>query len=105
MTLASSQNQLEYPFVIEAEESYDRALKIMESLFFKQNRSQLEEQVLAVWVKLIEIYEEEKYGSESEVSPVGALTSLMEARDMIQADLVRAGIGTSGVISEILSGK
>lgn len=105
MTLTSDQSQIEYPFVIETDQSYDRAPKIAEDLFFKTNRSQLEDQVLDVWVKLIEIYEEDTYGAESGVNPVGALTSLMEARDLVQADLVRAGIGTSGVISEILSSK
>jgi HTH-type transcriptional regulator/antitoxin HigA len=29
----------------------------------------------------------------------------MEARGLIQADLVRAGIGSSGIISEIINGK
>jgi HTH-type transcriptional regulator/antitoxin HigA len=93
------------PFVIQTEEQYHQALAIAESLFFKQNPNELEEQILDVWEVLIEIYEKERFRPGSASTSVSILQTLMEARGLIQADLVRAGIGSSGIISEIINGK
>jgi HTH-type transcriptional regulator/antitoxin HigA len=93
------------PFVIQTEEQYNQALAIAEQLFFKQNPNELEKQILDVWEVLIEIYEEARFQPGSASTPVSILQTLMEARGLIQADLVRAGIGSSGIVSEILNGK
>jgi HTH-type transcriptional regulator/antitoxin HigA len=93
------------PFVIQTEEQYHQALAIAESLFFKQNPNELEEQILDVWEVLIEIYEKERFRPGSASTSVSILQTLMEARGLIQADLVRAGIGSSGIVSEIINGK
>ncbi|MGV2388433.1 MAG UNVERIFIED_CONTAM: hypothetical protein LVR29_09260 [Microcystis novacekii LVE1205-3] len=59
-----------------------------------------------MWEVLIEIYEEARFQPGSASTPVPILQTLMEARDLpIQADLVRAGIGSSGIVSEIVNGK
>jgi HTH-type transcriptional regulator/antitoxin HigA len=93
------------PFVIQTEEQYHQALAIAESLFFKQNPHELEEQIMDVWEVLIEIYEEARFQPGSASTPVSILQTLMEARGLIQADLVRAGIGSSGIVSEMINGK
>jgi HTH-type transcriptional regulator/antitoxin HigA len=93
------------PFVIQTEEQYHQALAIAEQLFFKQDRNHLEEQIMDVWEVLIEIYEEARFQPGSASTPVSILQTLMEARGLIQADLVRAGIGSSGIVSEMINGK
>lgn len=93
------------PFVIRTEEDYSKALSITENLFFKKNRTAKEEQLLDVWGVLIEIYEEEVYPLGSSSTPASVLTSLMEARKLTQADLVREGIGSKELVSEIVNGK
>jgi len=58
-----------------------------------------------VWEVLIEMYEEARFQPGSASTPVSILQTLMEARNLIQADLVRAGIGSSGIVSEMINGK
>lgn len=108
MTLTFSPSLVEtsiLPFVIQTEEQYHQALAIAESLFFKQDCNPLEEQILDVWEVLIEMYEETRFRPGSASTPVSILQTLMGARGLIQADLVRAGIGSSGIVSEIINGK
>ena len=93
------------PFVIETEEQYDKALSITERLLFKQNRTKEEEQILDVWAFLIEIYEQKTFAPSSESTPLSILKMLMESRELTQADLVRQGVGSSGVVSELVNGK
>lgn len=93
------------PFVIETEEQYERALGIVEALFFKTDKTPLEGQLLEVWAVLIENYEQATFSPGAFSNPVSALCSLMEAKGLIQADLVRAGVGSSGVVSGIVNGK
>ena len=109
MILTSSNQTHDYvdifPFLIEDEAGYDKAVSIAEALFFKADRTSREEQALDVWTVLINKYEEENFSPGSESSPLSMLEFLMEARGLIQADLVKAGVGSSGVVSEILNGK
>ncbi len=98
-------NYSDLPFVIKDAEGYERALAVTEHLFFKQDRTASEDQLLGVWTVLIEMYEEEAIPLGSTSTPASILNSLMEARDMSQADLVREGVGSSGVVSEIANGK
>lgn len=92
-----------FPFLIQDENGYNKAVSIAESLFFKADRTSLEDQALDVWTTLINKYEEENFSPGSGSSPLSVLNSLMEARGLIQADLVKAGIASSGVVSEILN--
>ena len=93
------------PFVVKTEEQYDNALAISARLFFKQNRTELEDQILDVWFLLIELYEQETFELGGSATPTSVLSTLMGAREFTQADLVREGIGSRGVVSEIVNGK
>lgn len=94
-----------FPFVIKTEQEYEKALSITENLFFKENRTQEEEQALEVWAILIEIYEERQFSPGSESSPISILNSLMASQGITQASLVQEGVGSSGVVSEIVNNK
>jgi len=94
-----------FPFIIKTEEQYEKALSITESLFFKESRTQQEEQALEVWSVLIEMYEEQQFSPGSESIPVSILNTLMESQEITQADLVREGVGSSGVVAEIVHDK
>ncbi|MFP4134906.1 MAG: type II toxin-antitoxin system HigA family antitoxin, partial [Halothece sp.] len=94
-----------FPFVIKTEQEYEKALSITESLFFKENRTQEEDQALEVWAILIEIYEERQFSPGSESTPVSILNSLMASQGITQANLVQEGVGSSGVVSEIVNNK
>ncbi len=94
-----------FPFVIKTEQEYEKALSITENLFFKENRTQEEEQALEVWTILIEIYEERQFSPGSESTPVSILNSLMASQGITQANLVQEGVGSSGVVSEIVNNK
>lgn len=48
---------------------------------------------------------EKRHLPEPESDPVGCLKFLMEQHDMRQVDLVKMGLGSQGVVSELLSGK
>ncbi|NBD17953.1 MAG: transcriptional regulator [Cyanobacteria bacterium] len=93
------------PFVIETEEQYNKALSISESLFFKKSRTEAEEQAFDVWMVLIEMYENQTFTPGQNSTPVSVLKTLMEAKGVSQADLEKEGVGSSGVISEIVNGK
>lgn len=110
--ISNTQNSIEetlprdiLPFVINTEEQYHKALSIAEKLFFTDNKSDLEGQILDVWCLLIEIYEKKTFqpGENSTLSSI--LTFLLESKNLTQADLVRAGVGSKSVISEIVNGK
>jgi HTH-type transcriptional regulator/antitoxin HigA len=108
MTLTSNNLAIDtsiLPFVIQTEEQYHQALTITEKLFFKSNKTALESQILEVWSLLIENYEESQFSPGNTSTPNSILKTLMESKDIIQADLVRAGIGSSGVMSAIINGK
>jgi HTH-type transcriptional regulator/antitoxin HigA len=103
--ILTSNDQCSLPFVIKTEEQYHKALSIAENLFFKKDRAPYEDQLLEVWAVLIEMYEEKTFQPGENSTPASTLTFLMESRDYTQADLVRAGVGSSGVVSEIINGK
>lgn len=91
------------PVAIETEEEYDRILKIVEELTFKQNRTTEEKALHKLLVILIEAYETENYPLEQS-PPHEILQHIMEASGTRQADLVGI-IGSSGVVSEVVNGK
>ena len=90
------------PRVIESEEEYDRLLPIAERLTFAKNLTPEEKALYRLLVLLIENYETEKYPIESK--PHEILQHIMESSGTRQRDLVGT-VGSSGVISEIVSGK
>jgi len=98
-------SKADMPFIIESEDHYDRALEIAENLFFKKDKTPEEIQISNVWAALIEFYEQENFSPGSEASPLNVLEALMDARNFIQEDLVKAGIASRGVVSEIVNDK
>lgn len=92
------------PKVIETKEEYDRALQQVEPLHFKKDRTPEERALYKLLVLLIEAYEEEHYSMPSS-PPHELLQFIMESNGMRQADLVELGLGSSGVVSEIVNGK
>jgi HTH-type transcriptional regulator / antitoxin HigA len=89
---------------IKTEEEYDRLLAIVEPLHFNKNRTPEERALYQLLVILIEAYEEENYALPSS-PPHELLQFIMESNGMRQADLVTLGLGSSGVVSEIVNGK
>jgi HTH-type transcriptional regulator / antitoxin HigA len=93
-----------YPQVIKTEEEYDRALAIVEPLHFKQSLTPEEDVLYDLLVMLIRVYEEEHYAMPSS-PPHEMLQFIMESSGTRQADLVELGLGSSGVVSEVVNGK
>jgi HTH-type transcriptional regulator / antitoxin HigA len=93
-----------YPQVIETQAEYDRALAILEPLHFKSNLTPEEDVLYDLLVMLIKTYEKKTYPV-SAVVPHEMLQSIMESSGTRQADLVELGLGSSGVVSEVVNGK
>jgi HTH-type transcriptional regulator / antitoxin HigA len=89
---------------IKTEEEYDRALQVFEPLFFKKNRTPEERAFYLLLRTLIEKYEEEHYPMPSS-PPHELLQFIMESNGLRQTDLVALGLGSGGVVSEIVNGK
>lgn len=108
MTLTFDQNTYRHllaevaPVAIETEQEYERVLKLVEQLTFKNNRTKEEQALHKLLVILIEAYETENYPM-SESAPHEILQHIMEASGTSQADLVGI-IGSSGVVSEVVNG-
>lgn len=92
------------PQVIETEEEYERLLKIAERLLFKNNLTPEEKILNKLIVFLIEDYETKNYPI-GKSTPQEILKHIMDSSGNTQADLTRISGSSSGVISEILSGK
>ena len=90
--------------LIKTEEEYDRALAIVEPLHFKQSLTPEEDVLYDLLVMLIRVYEEEHYAMPSSL-PHEMLQFIMESSGTREADLVELGLGSSGVVSEVLNGK
>ena len=92
------------PRVIQTEQDYDRALALVEKLMHSSNLTAEEDQLLELWVALIEKYEAEHYPIAIHSTPLERLQFLMEANNLKQADLVSI-FGSRGTTSEVLNGK
>jgi HTH-type transcriptional regulator/antitoxin HigA len=93
------------PQVIETEEEYERLLKIAERLVFKNDLTPEERALSKLVVFLVEDYETKNYPMDDESTPQAILKHIMDSSGNSQADLARITGSSSGVISEILSGK
>jgi HTH-type transcriptional regulator/antitoxin HigA len=91
------------PKLIESEAEYERALKILEELTFKQNCTPEERTLSQLLVTLIEIYESENYPIQ-ESKPHEILQHIRESSGINEDDLGRI-IGVSDGIADILNGK
>jgi HTH-type transcriptional regulator / antitoxin HigA len=92
------------PSVIETETEYQRLLALTESLHFKKDRTIEEKKVYKLLVTLIEIYESEQHSIPAS-SPTEILEHIMESSGLRQVDLAEIIGASSGVVSEIVSGK
>lgn len=94
------------PAIIETEEENERALKIINRLMDKgeANLSPEEISLFRLLARLIEDFEDRAYPIGSFSTPQSMLQSLMEDRNLKQKDLLDI-FGSSGTISEVLSGK
>ncbi|MGA7571146.1 MAG: helix-turn-helix domain-containing protein [Candidatus Aquilonibacter sp.] len=91
------------PHAIHNEKDYRTYLARVEELFDKKNRSAAENRYLELLSVLIERYEQE-HDPIVAPDPLDALKELMAANGMSQSALARL-LGSSGITSEILSGK
>lgn len=91
------------PRIIQTEEEYSQALALVE-IMHNSALTPEEEQLLELWVALIEKYEAEQYPMTLQSSPLERLRFLMEANELKQADLVSI-FGSRGTTSEVLNGK
>ncbi|MGC2128685.1 MAG: helix-turn-helix domain-containing protein [Candidatus Aquilonibacter sp.] len=91
------------PHAIHNEKDYRTYLARAEELFDKKSRSAAENRYLELLSVLIERYEQE-HDPIVAPDPLEALKELMAANGMSQSALARL-LGSSGITSEILSGK
>jgi HTH-type transcriptional regulator / antitoxin HigA len=93
------------PKKIETEEEYDRVLEDVEELHFNKNKTPEQRALYKLLVLLISAYDDEHHPGPPPPPPHHMLQFIMESSGMSQADLVELGIGSSGVVSEIVNGK
>jgi HTH-type transcriptional regulator / antitoxin HigA len=91
------------PKVIVSDEENEKAIALAEELSHKPNRTPEEDALLELLTALIKKFEDENYPIPV-TSPLEILKHLMEARDLIQENLVGV-IGSRGVVSEVMNGK
>lgn len=89
--------------VIENEEEYDKARRILLELMMQKERNPEETALIKLIATLIKEFDE-KQEKPPEATPHEVLLHLMEENHLKQADLV-GKIGSKGVISEIVHGK
>jgi HTH-type transcriptional regulator / antitoxin HigA len=92
------------PQVIQTKEEYDRALQLIEPLHFKAHPTPEEDALYDLLLMLIKNYEDKTYPTPT-TEPHGILQHIMESSGTRQADLVELGLGSSGVVSELVNGK
>jgi HTH-type transcriptional regulator/antitoxin HigA len=93
----------ELPRPIRSNKEYELYLERIERLMGKIHRSAAESQFLELLSILVERYEEERYPIQAP-EPRVALRELMSSNAVPQSEIARL-LGSSGVTSEILSGK
>jgi HTH-type transcriptional regulator / antitoxin HigA len=92
------------PKVIKTEEEYSRVLKLIEPLHFKKILTLEEDELYDLLAVLIDNYED-KHFAVPEAAPHEVLQHILESSGLRQTDLVALGLGSSGVVSEIVNGK
>ena len=91
------------PRIIRNDAEYERLLSHTQHLFFKDNLSDEESDLLDLLVLLTREYEHQKLEN-TQLKAHQVLQHLMEAKGIRQVNLVGV-IGSSGVVSEVLQGK
>jgi HTH-type transcriptional regulator / antitoxin HigA len=88
---------------IKTEAEHQRALKIIESLMHKTNPTPEEDQLLELFVILVEKFELEQYPSQQLSTPHSRLIHLMEANNLQTQDL-DAIFASSPITAEVIAG-
>lgn len=91
------------PKLIKTEAENEQALKIIEELMHKQNRTPEEDELYQLLIILVEKFEQEYYNCGQESTPHSLLLLLMEQKGIKQIDLVGI-IGSKEVVSEVVNG-
>lgn len=91
------------PKIINTEEEYDYALKVVDTLMSKEDLTPEEIELMQVWAILIEDYEEQNHPM-PEATPHEILLHLMDVKEVRQVDLTGI-LGSKGVVSEVVHGK
>jgi HTH-type transcriptional regulator / antitoxin HigA len=92
------------PTIIKTEEENDRAISLVSDLLAKGNKLSYEENTLLELLGRLIADFEAKFYQPRDASPQEVLVELMEARGLIQKDLVEV-LGSKSRVSEIISGK
>ena len=96
-------HDVEAPRVISSEAQYDHYVSALHRLVMQDEHTKDERQFIKLLATLIEKYDEE-HTAIPNASPVEVLTTLMEANNLKQKDLIPY-IGNESVVSMILNGK
>jgi HTH-type transcriptional regulator / antitoxin HigA len=91
------------PKLIVSDDENEKAIALAEELSHRPTRSPEEDALLELLIALIEKFEDENYPIPV-ADPLEVLKHLMEAKDLIQENLVGV-IGSRGVVSEVMNGK
>ncbi len=91
------------PRMIETEAEHERILALLGDRFHRDNLEPAEETLVALLVRLVEDYEEQRYRLTGS-TPLSRLQSLMTEHGLRQADLLDV-FGSRGIASEVLGGK
>jgi HTH-type transcriptional regulator/antitoxin HigA len=92
------------PQPIRSQSEYERVLGIIEASMNKETVSSEEEQLIDLFVILVEKFESEHYPSENRSTPHSRLLHLMDANDVQPADLVDV-FGSSDQVLRVIDGK
>jgi HTH-type transcriptional regulator / antitoxin HigA len=91
------------PVAIKTDDEYQRALTIVESLMHKTNSTPEEDQLLELFVILVEKFELEQYPTQQSSTPHSRLIHLMEANNLQPQDLETV-LGSHPIATEIMAG-
>jgi HTH-type transcriptional regulator / antitoxin HigA len=88
---------------IRTDAEYQRALMIVESLIHKPNSTPEEDQLLGLFVTLVENFELEQYPAQQLSTPHSRLIHLTESNNL-QAQDLEALLGSNPIAAEIIAG-
>jgi HTH-type transcriptional regulator / antitoxin HigA len=88
---------------IKTDSEYRRSLMIVESLMHKPNSTPEEDQLLELFVILVENFELEQYPAQQLSTPHSRLIHLMESNNL-QAQDLEALLGSNPIAAEIIAG-
>lgn len=90
------------PKLIKTEEENEQALALVEELLHRSDRTAEEEELLDLWIALIEKFEEEHYQPGTASTPRSMLLFLMEQQDRQESDLIEI-FGSEAGVADVLN--